>query len=232
MNRIKYGQIILYPVSYSEIIGMIESKLKEGAGVVINYINLHGLNLYFESSDIKELYDDPRVITYVDGMPIRNFIRLFSKMEAVRFTLVDHYKHLFSDLSNHNILWIGGTADTVISASKLAVRNIVFINGYETRDYYVDIISTKKPEVVILGMGMPYQESVAVALRKLFPNLIIWCVGATLDNIVGKVKTSPRWLSNLGFEWLYRLAQEPRRMAYRYLIEPFILLFRITTHKW
>ena len=40
-------------------------------------------------------------------------------------------------------------------------------------------------------------------------------IGATLDFLAGRVSRAPQWIARSGFEWLYRLAQEPRRMAYR-----------------
>lgn len=43
-------------------------------------------------------------------------------------------------------------------------------------------------------------------------------VGATLDFLAGTVQRAPAWMSRVGLEWLYRLAQEPRRMASRYLV--------------
>ena len=41
-------------------------------------------------------------------------------------------------------------------------------------------------------------------------------VGATLDFVAGKVKRSPKWMQKTGTEWIFRLAQEPRRLAGRY----------------
>ena len=43
-------------------------------------------------------------------------------------------------------------------------------------------------------------------------------LGASLDFVAGAVRRSPAWMSRAGLEWLYRLAQEPRRLAYRYLV--------------
>jgi N-acetylglucosaminyldiphosphoundecaprenol N-acetyl-beta-D-mannosaminyltransferase len=42
--------------------------------------------------------------------------------------------------------------------------------------------------------------------------------GATLDFIAGNVSRSPAWMSDVGLEWLYRLAREPRRLGHRYLV--------------
>ena len=42
-------------------------------------------------------------------------------------------------------------------------------------------------------------------------------VGATLDFVAGRVKRSPKWMQKTGLEWVYRMLQEPRRLAGRYL---------------
>lgn len=41
-------------------------------------------------------------------------------------------------------------------------------------------------------------------------------VGASLDFIANGVERAPRWMQRTGTEWLYRLAQEPRRLSHRY----------------
>jgi N-acetylglucosaminyldiphosphoundecaprenol N-acetyl-beta-D-mannosaminyltransferase len=50
-------------------------------------------------------------------------------------------------------------------------------------------------------------------------------VGGSLDIVAGKVNRAPNWIRQLGFEWLYRLCQEPRRMWRRYLVTNTIFLF-------
>ena len=46
----------------------------------------------------------------------------------------------------------------------------------------------------------------------------IVCIGAVFDFYANTVKRAPRWVIKLGFEWLYRLLKEPKRMWRRYLI--------------
>ena len=43
-------------------------------------------------------------------------------------------------------------------------------------------------------------------------------VGAAFDFHAGVVKRAPLWMQRNGLEWLHRLWQEPRRLAYRYLV--------------
>jgi len=52
-------------------------------------------------------------------------------------------------------------------------------------------------------------------------------VGAAFDFHAGRVKQAPRWVQRSGFEWLYRLAQEPRRLWRRYLRNNPVFLWKV-----
>ncbi len=59
------------------------------------------------------------------------------------------------------------------------------------------------------------------------PNIKIFlAIGATIDFEAGTIKRCPKWISNVGLEWLYRLQIEPGRLWRRYLVDdlPFLLL--------
>ena len=45
------------------------------------------------------------------------------------------------------------------------------------------------------------------------------CAGATVDFIAGNLKRAPKWMSNHGLEWLYRVTQDPQRLLKRYLVD-------------
>jgi UDP-N-acetyl-D-mannosaminuronic acid transferase (WecB/TagA/CpsF family) len=44
------------------------------------------------------------------------------------------------------------------------------------------------------------------------------CIGGAINYMTGVERRAPPWMRTIGFEWLFRLLQHPRRMAYRYLI--------------
>ena len=50
------------------------------------------------------------------------------------------------------------------------------------------------------------------------PTGVLIGVGAAFDFHAGSVRQAPRWMQRSGLEWLFRLATEPRRLAYRYLV--------------
>lgn len=78
-------------------------------------------------------------------------------------------------------------------------------------------VSVASPGIVWVGMGSPKQDYVANALasRTGIPSV---GVGAAFDFLAGTVREAPIWLQGSGFEWLFRLTVEPRRLWRRYLV--------------
>lgn len=72
-------------------------------------------------------------------------------------------------------------------------------------------INKFRPDILFVAFGHPKQEKwVARNISKLNANVIM-TVGGALDYYSGKNSVPPKWLSNLGFEWLWRLANDPKR---------------------
>src|SRR5699024_6244545 len=63
------------------------------------------------------------------------------------------------------------------------------------------------------------QEHVCAYLRPRFPGLFMMGVGASFAFLSGEQRRAPALLQRAGLEWLHRLAQEPRRLGRRYLID-------------
>lgn len=79
-------------------------------------------------------------------------------------------------------------------------------------------VSAKKPDIIWVGLSTPKQERfMAETWDKLDAGLMIG-VGAAFDFHSGRKKQAPRWMQRSGLEWLFRLASEPRRLAFRYLV--------------
>jgi len=82
-----------------------------------------------------------------------------------------------------------------------------------------DGIEGGRPDVVLVALGSPKQERLCQALRPRFPATWFLGVGITLGFLAGQVRRAPPALQRLGLEWTHRLAQEPRRLARRYLVD-------------
>ncbi|HYR59191.1 MAG TPA: WecB/TagA/CpsF family glycosyltransferase [Chthoniobacteraceae bacterium] len=91
----------------------------------------------------------------------------------------------------------------------------------------IEIVHVRRPDIVWVGLSTPKQERfMAEYLPKLDTTLMAG-VGAAFDFHSGRVRQAPRWVQRSGFEWLYRMAREPRRLARRYLVNNPLFLARI-----
>ena len=79
-------------------------------------------------------------------------------------------------------------------------------------------INDAQPDIVWVGLGTPKQERWMLDHRNKLSAPVLIGVGAAFDFHAGTVRSAPTWMGEHGLEWLFRLAQEPRRLWHRYLI--------------
>jgi N-acetylglucosaminyldiphosphoundecaprenol N-acetyl-beta-D-mannosaminyltransferase len=84
-------------------------------------------------------------------------------------------------------------------------------------DEIVDQINAAEPDVLWVGIGVPKQEKWMLRMRERLDVPVMCGVGAAFDMHAGRISQAPRWMQERGLEWIYRIAQEPRRLLPRYL---------------
>lgn len=147
------------------------------------------------------------------------------------------YKYFKRD-PNIKIFLLGASAGVAEEAqakiNAKAGRNIVVETyspsfGFENNEQecleIIDKINKSEATVLAIGVGAPKQEKWIYKYRAKLKNIRIFlAIGATIDFESGIKKRSPKWMSQLGLEWLHRLLSEPRRLWKRYLIKdhPFL----------
>lgn len=83
-------------------------------------------------------------------------------------------------------------------------------------DDVAEVVARANADIVWVGLGTPKQDHVAVAIEELLGVSAVG-VGAAFDFLAGTRREAPRWVQRSGFEWLYRMLSEPRRLGRRYL---------------
>ncbi len=73
-----------------------------------------------------------------------------------------------------------------------------------------------KPDLLLVSFGCPKQEKWIARHHQTLGVPVSIGVGATIDFLAGTIKRAPRWMQMAGLEWVFRLAQEPRRLLKRY----------------
>lgn len=87
-------------------------------------------------------------------------------------------------------------------------------------------INRSKADVVLVGLGNPLQEQWISRYGPYLEARLLIAVGALFDFLGGNVRRAPMWIRKARCEWLYRLAQEPRRLVHRYLLGNALFLYR------
>lgn len=116
--------------------------------------------------------------------------------------------------------------------------------GFERREdecqQIVEMINSSGATVLAIGVGAPKQELWIAKYKSKLKNVKIFlAIGATINFEAGNIKRSPKWMSEVGLEWLYRLLMEPKRLWKRYLLDaiPFLWLiiqqrFQLYKNPW
>jgi len=203
----------------------------------ICYVNVHTIDIANQLPWYKQFMMDA-LIRYCDGEGVRFGAYLLGEHIQERFTLSDYiYEFAQFAVDHHvNIFLLGGTPDVAeVAAGEIrklypTIRLSGYHHGYfsaEENDAVIDTINACHPDILLLGMGVPNQEEWTKKNFNKINATLVWMGGGFLDTLSGKIKRCPQWLSKIGFMWLFRLVQEPRRLWKRYLIGIPMFVLRI-----
>ncbi len=78
--------------------------------------------------------------------------------------------------------------------------------------------------IVWVGLGSPKQDVWIAEHRAKLPGCVLIASGATFDFFSGRIQQAPRWIQASGFEWLFRLFQDPKRLWKRYTVYNFLFV--------
>jgi N-acetylglucosaminyldiphosphoundecaprenol N-acetyl-beta-D-mannosaminyltransferase len=82
----------------------------------------------------------------------------------------------------------------------------------------VSDINNSKADILLLALGNPKQELWFNRNKHRLSVPVSIGVGGTFEFLIGTVSRAPSWMQNNGMEWLYRIAQDPKRLLKRYTI--------------
>lgn len=204
--------------------------------------NLHGVYLYHHNAKLRKFFSSTK-IAHIDGMSLIALAKLLgsSLSRKQRVTYVDLLQPLIIEatIQGWRIFFVGSRPEVckiLLDYFKcnypeldIRIHHGYFDNRIDSieNQKVVNLINSYHPHIVMVGMGMPRQEYwILDNIDRIDANIFLPS-GACMDYVVGAIPTPPRWLGNIGLEWLFRLICEPRRLAKRYLIEPWFILWLV-----
>jgi N-acetylglucosaminyldiphosphoundecaprenol N-acetyl-beta-D-mannosaminyltransferase len=235
MMQLNLLGVTVDPITIAELHKCIAKAIARGERWIIANHNLRSVYLYHRDPKMRAFFTKAQVI-HIDGMPLVYWARVlgYPVTKQHRVTYVDWVHPLMATAAAEGwrVFYLGGKPGVAArAAEKLRQQYPGLVletrHGYftpEENDAVLEEIARFQPHVLMVGMGMPRQEHwVLDNLERISANAIL-TAGACFDYVAGVIPTPPRWMGRMGLEWLYRLWSEPRRLARRYLLEPWFLV--------
>jgi N-acetylglucosaminyldiphosphoundecaprenol N-acetyl-beta-D-mannosaminyltransferase len=232
-------------MTVSAIVDAIHTACVEGMKLTVANYNVHSFNLSMQLPWFHHFLQTAE-ITHCDSVGILKAIRWMGL--ALPLDYRASYSLLMPKLLTHcnqhrfSIFLLGAKPeclDAAIAQVKQQYPNIDIdghhgyfdMNNPQENEQVVKQINHVKPNILIVGMGMPVQENWIRLNRDQLDVNVMMMGGAVIDRLAGVVPMCPTLISNLGLEWLYRLCQEPKRLATRYLLGNPAFVFHIALAK-
>lgn len=124
--------------------------------------------------------------------------------------------------------------DRAVAAARAIYPRLEIVgasHGYlkgEALDAKLAEINELGPDILWLGLGVPREQIFFRDHGKALGNVgLIKTSGGLFDHMAGKTRRAPLLVQRLGFEWLWRVLMEPRRLFWRYLTTNPIALYAI-----
>ena len=169
-----------------------------------------------------------------DGAGVVLASKILNRKVPEKVSGIDLVKNSFGALakSNTKYFFLGskpGVAE--IAAIKVVEEypGIVIVgcnSGYfkiDELENLIDKINSSKAEILLVALGAPKQEKWIAEYKDKLNVKICMGVGGTLDVLAGHIKLAPEIFRKNGFEWLFRLYKEPRRLGRMMNIPLFLL---------
>lgn len=220
-------------LSMSETIGEIEKMIACEKKSYIVAINVDVVMKIEQDSYLKKITDNADMVL-VDGKPLIWVSKIHKNPVKAKISGSDLVP-LLCAASAHNgySMFIIGGKEGIAEKAKIRLEeqyptiNIVgtyappfgFENNPKELDKINNMISEKKPDLLIACFGCPKQEKWIYENYQKYDAKVSICAGATVDFLAGNVNRAPKWMSEHGLEWFYRFLQEPKRMFKRYFID-------------
>lgn len=230
MARIKFLNTHVDSLTMSEAVDQIDSLIaKKGCSYVVTP-NLDHIVIMETDKEFVEIYQNADLVL-ADGKPLIWISKLTGNPIKEKISGSDLFPHMCAMAAKKGYsVFILGAAEGV--ADKAAV-NLTAKNpglkiagtysppaGFENDDneltQIASLVAAAKPDILAVSLGSPKGEKFVYKHLKEYGVPLGISIGATIDFEAGNVKRAPKWMSDYGLEWLFRITQDPKRLIKRY----------------
>lgn len=226
-------------LSYGEMHRIFNKWLsdKESRSHSLALINVNCCVSALFDAQLIDLYNSADIVG-IDSMPFLKWARAFYNRNCDRFYAPDLMLEVSGKAKDcgYTFFLYGGVDDAPDKIEEYLSKRfdgIKVVGKYsppfrpltEEEDQAVcDMINKVRPDFLWVGLGSPKQDVWISEHRDKIRGTIMVASGATFDFFSGRIKQAPLWIREAGFEWMYRLTKDFRRLWVRYLVYNFIFV--------
>lgn len=242
--RVRLMGLPIDSVTAAQAIAAIGRALKSGRGGWVITPNLDQLRQFHRDPSLRPMFETADLVV-ADGTPLIWASRLQGTPLPERVPGSDLISSLSSAAAGwaSSIFLLGGNPGAAEGAAQtlrerhrgLRIAGTLspppgFERSSEEMDRVRETLRRARPDIVFVGLGFPKQEKLIHQLRADNPASWFLGIGISLSFVAGEVGRAPAWTHRIGLEWVHRLAQEPRRLFRRYLIDGLPFAARLFRH--
>ena len=213
--------VIQIPKTLECISSWIKSGQKKARWVVVS--GMHGVVEAYKNENFRKMVNSadlfvPDGISWVWRIRNRGFD--IKKRVSGADLMTEFFK--VASKEGFSSYFYGDTEDTLQALNKKLLTdflNLKIAGSYsppfrkltEKEDAeIIEKINQAKPDVLWVALGLPKQEKWIFEHREKLNVPVVIGVGAAFKFLSGKIKRAPKWIGDMGFEWLWRLLHEPK----------------------
>ena len=220
-------------LTMKETLKRIDELIKENKNAYVVTPNVDHIIQLERGGELVEVYKNADLIL-TDGKPLIWISRWYGTPIKEKISGSDLFPRLcyMASKRGYKMFFLGAAEGVAAKAAenlKKKFKGLQVVGtysppvGFEKDEAEMEkikkMIRDAEPQILIVGLGCPKQELFMLHHKDELNVPISLGLGASLDFEAGVIKRAPKWMSNHGFEWLYRIFQDPKRLAKRYLID-------------
>jgi alpha-1,3-mannosyltransferase len=220
----------------SQVVGLLDDRFERHTSTVVAFANAHALNVAAQDESFRSILRKSIVLNDGIGVDIASLV-LFGVTFPQNLNGTDFVPYYLQNTCRRYRIFLLGSRPGVAQRAgaylsrRFPQHQIVGCHhGYFVRDETAKINATIKavqPDIILVGMGNPQQELWLANNLEVTGASLGFAVGALFDFVAGEARRAPAWMRSMRVEWLYRLLQEPMRLARRYVIGNPLFVIRI-----
>lgn len=230
-----------YNIDMKQALGMIDERISSNMTENVFFINADCLNKTVSDPEYKQILQSTDLV-FPDGSGINLACNMIGKPLKGNINGTDMFPLLceLAQEKGYKLFFLGAKPGIVEKMAGLLLTKYPELNICGYRNGYFDWqsqsqevvqeINQSGADILFVAFGAPLQEKWIQMNAPSLNTRINLGVGGLFDFYSDNIPRAPRWMRDLGIEWVYRLIQEPRRMWKRYILGNPLFLYRV--YRW